>query len=55
MLAHGHRRNLEASSDLRRGLRPPSLQLEEDALLRTRIMLHQKRWYLPRIISQVIA
>jgi hypothetical protein len=55
MLAHGHRRNIEASSDLRRSLRPPSLELEENALLRTRIMFHQNRWYLPRIISQVIA
>ncbi len=55
MLAHSHRSDAEASRDLRRGLRPASLELEENALLRTRIMLHEMRWYLSQKISQVTA
>ena len=40
MLAHRHRGDCQASRDLRRGLRPASLELEQDAFLGARIVLH---------------
>ena len=55
MLAHGHRGDAEAPRDLGGGLRPASLELEEDALLRARVMLHDMRCYRARHISQVTA
>src|SRR5258708_410573 len=49
MLAHGHSSDAKAARNLRRSLRASSLKLEEDALLRTRVMLHEMRWYRPGI------
>ena len=55
MLPYGHRRDAEASRYLRRSLRPASLELEQDTLFRTRIILHGMRWYPSQNISQDIA
>ena len=43
MLSHGHRGDAEAPRDLGGGLRPASLELEEDALLGARVVLHEMR------------
>ena len=43
MLPHGHRSDAEPARDVGRGLRPASLELEEDALLGARIVLHDNQ------------
>ena len=43
MLPHRHRGDAKSARDLRRGLRPSSLELVQDAFLGARIVLHDNQ------------